>query len=361
MRWSLGSTRTLLKLVGFALTCVVLTTWLAVRIGNLSLFSHTVSYGAELADATGLASGAQVAIAGVDVGQVQSVSVSRAHATVDFSLDRGVHIRQGTGVGLKWRNVLGQMTLYLYPSATGAVLRPGAVLPLSADVADASVGRLLDTLGPLLQAIDPAEANAFLQAVAGTLQGNTAQVRTLITNAAKVASTVGSVNTQFGAVIGNLDQVLGALAARKGDLAMLVGDLAQLAGTLANHNALLDSTVGNLAQVQRQLAGLLSTNRNSLDGLISGLRSVASDLASHQVSLAAGLRTLPEGLVPYAQISSGGQWFQIETVFTCLADQTTCTYYAPAAAPGGSTNLFPSGLGGLAGVLQGVAGSRARP
>jgi hypothetical protein len=45
-------------------------------------------------------------------------------------------------------------------------------------------------------------------------------------------------------------------------------------------------------------------------------------------------------LAPYIQISSYGQWFQIQTIYTCLANQTACIYYEPGTPPAGS------GLGG---------------
>ncbi|MGN6695412.1 MAG: hypothetical protein ACTHN0_14645, partial [Aquihabitans sp.] len=36
------------------------------------------------------------------------------------------------------------------------------------------------------------------------------------------------------------------------------------------------------------------------------------------------LATMPEGLAVYDKISSYGQWFQIRTKITCLANQKTC-------------------------------------
>ena len=63
------------KFTVFAAVCLVLLAGLAVKIGNISLFSSRHTIEAQLSDVTGLASGDTVNIAGVPVGQVSSISV----------------------------------------------------------------------------------------------------------------------------------------------------------------------------------------------------------------------------------------------------------------------------------------------
>lgn len=355
MRWSSLTTRTLVKLAVFSVVCVALAVALVVRIGNLQLFSSDVTYSADLTDASGLIAGDNVKIAGVTVGRVESVSVDRGHAVVTFDLHPGVHIRSTTGVGLQWLDVLGQKVLYLYPGTAGNVLPPGGTLPVSNDLSDASVGALLNTLGPFLQAIDPAEGNAFLTAVSDALQGNSGAVHSLVSHAAQVAGAVGSVSNQLGSVIDNMATVVAALARHGGDVATLTDNLASLSQSLSQHNGLLDETIGNLGTVQHELAQLLSRNSGNLDTLIASLRTVTNELDKHRSEFAASLHTLPEGLAPYQQISSYGQWFQIDPVFTCLANQTQCSYQQPTNQPGQSTPLTASS-GGLPAMYQTLAG-----
>jgi phospholipid/cholesterol/gamma-HCH transport system substrate-binding protein len=342
MRWSRATTRTLVKMLAFGVVCVVIAGWLVVRIGNIQLFGNDVGYRAVLLDATGLAGGDAVKISGVTVGRVDSVGVKHGSAVVTFELRRGAHIRSSTGVGLQWLDVLGDKVLYLYPGTTGDVLRPGATLGLANNVGDASIGALLNELGPFLQAIDPKEQNAFLVAIAGALQGDNAEVHSLVGNTASVAGTVGSVSAQLGTLIDNLDTVVSAIAQHRGDLASVTDDLASLSGTLASNNALVDGTVGNLSEAEKDLAGMLKDNAANFDGIISSLKGIASDLDTHRRSLALALHDFPAGLAPYQEISSYGQWFQIDPVFTCLANQTSCSYQQPTNTPGGGS-IVPAG------------------
>jgi phospholipid/cholesterol/gamma-HCH transport system substrate-binding protein len=330
------------KFAVFAVICLVLLVGLAVKIGNVSLFSSRHNISAQFADVTGLANGDPVNIAGVTIGQVSGITVQHGHALVSMSLNNSVILHRASDVGVRWQNVIGQKEIEIFPSKEGAQLRAGATIPLSHDVSDASVNAFLSTLGPLLQSINPQQANAFVENVSGALEGDTAEINQLINSGATVANTVGQLDDEVGSVIGNLNQVLAAIASRSGDLSSLVDNLQTVATSLAGKNSLLDNVVSNLSNVATDLASLIGSNHSIITGAIDNLQSVAADVQTNQQALSTSLSTLGAGLAPYIQISQWGQWFAVQTVYTCLANQTSCTYYQP-------TNALPGSgpLGGL--------------
>ncbi len=234
------------KFALFALVCIVLLIGLAVKIGNISLFSSRHTIDAQLSDVTGLESGDAVNIAGVPVGQVSSIAVQHGHALIAMSVNNTVTLRRSTDVGMRWHNVIGQKEIELYPGHGGPILAPGSTIPLDHDVTDASIDAFLNSLGPLLSSINPTEANEFVENVSGALEGDTAEINQLINSGAAVSSTVQSLDTQVGQVIGNLDQVLTALASRSGDIDSLVTNLQTVSSALASKNSLLDDVVGQL-------------------------------------------------------------------------------------------------------------------
>ncbi|MHB1710204.1 MAG: MlaD family protein, partial [Acidimicrobiales bacterium] len=205
---------TLLKFGVFAGISLVLLVALAIRVGNLSLFTHRTTYQAQLTDVTGLQPTNDVKIAGVTVGKVSGITVQHGHALVTFTVNNTVHLRTSTKCGLRQNNVLGQQFLYLYPGSTGSYLRANGVIPLSQSISTPGVGAFLNALGPFLSAVNPAQANTFVRSVLAALSGNEGKVNQLINNAATVSQTVGSLDTQVGQVINALDQVLTALAQR---------------------------------------------------------------------------------------------------------------------------------------------------
>lgn len=324
------------KVLLFSIACLVLLVALAAKIGNISLFSSRRVLYAQMSDVTGLTTGDDVDIAGVEVGQVTAITVQRAHALVTMSIDTDVPLRRGTDVGLRWENVIGQKELYLYPPSGGPLLLNGATIPLSHDVSGASVDAFLNALGPFLSAINPKEANAFVENVSSALNGDTAEIDQLIDNGATVSKTVGDLDTQVGNVIDSLDQVLTAVASRSTDVSSLVSNLQTVSEALASRNSLLDETVSNLSEVAGDLANLVTKNKATITGAVSDLKTVTQDIATHQQELAQSLATLGSGLAPYTEISSYGQWFQIQTVYSCLANQTSCSYYEPTSPPPGT-------------------------
>ncbi|HEY3843988.1 MAG TPA: MCE family protein [Acidimicrobiales bacterium] len=328
-----------LKFAVFAVVCIVLLVGLSLKIGNISLFSNRHTLNAELTDVTGLATGDTVNIAGVPVGQVSSIAVQHGHAIIGMSINNTVTVHRSTDIGMRWHNVIGKKEIELYPDHAGPPLPAGATIPLSHDVTDASIDAFLNSAGPLLSAINPREANAFVQNVSGALEGDTAQINQLIDSGAVVSTTVGQLDSQVGQVIGNLNQVLTAIASRSGDLDSLVDNLQTVSASLASKNSLLDSVVGNLSQVAVDLANLVGSNHATITSSIDNLQAVAADIQSHQQELAAGLSSLGAGLAPYIQISQWGQWFAVQTIYTCLANQTVCPYYQPTSPPSGSGPL----------------------
>jgi phospholipid/cholesterol/gamma-HCH transport system substrate-binding protein len=347
------------KFLVFALVCVVLLAGLAVRIGNISLFSHRNVLSAQLADVTGLASGDPVTIAGVPVGQVSSIGVQRGHALVAMRINNSVRLHQTSDIGVRWQNVIGEKEIEIFPGKQGSLLPTAATIPLSHDVSDASVNAFLDSLGPLLSSINPKQANEFVENVSGALEGDTAQINQLIDSGAVVSDTVGALNTQVGQIIGNLNEVLTAIASRSGDLGSLVDNLQTVSASLASKNTLLDSVVGNLSGVASDLAQLIGSNHSTITSTIDNLSVVAADVQNNQKALSDSLSSLGAGLAPYVQISQWGQWFAVQTVYTCLANQTACTYYQPGNAPAGSGPLGspPLGSGGATSGDNAGAGS----
>ncbi|MHB1854701.1 MAG: MCE family protein, partial [Acidimicrobiales bacterium] len=254
----------------YAAVCLVLLAGLIARIGNIQFFSHRVGYHAQMADVTGLEVGDQVKLAGVEVGQVSAITTRRGEALVSFGVDRSVRLPVDTEVGIRWHNVLGQKYLYLYPSGdSGPYLAAGATIPDSRDVGDADLGEFLNALGPVIQSINPAEANAFVEGVLGGLQGNLDQVGALIDNAATVSNTVGNLQVQVGQVIDNLSAVVGSLGGRSQDLQTVVSNLATISSSLASRNDTLDAVIVNFSKVAGDFSNLVSTNRGNIDTIIS--------------------------------------------------------------------------------------------
>ena len=316
--------RVMLKLAVYSVMCLVVLVWLVSLIGNIKFGAQRTEYEAELDDATGLLVNDSVRIAGVEAGKVTGVDVERGHAVITFQLDDDVVLRDSSQAGVRWRNAIGQKYLYIYPGDEGEVLDSGETLPLENAVPAADVGEFLNAIGPILQAIDPDDANAFVEAVVEGVQGNEARVQRLIGNTADLSITLGDLDTEVGRVIGNVEDVVTALAERDEDLDRLVTNLVSLSTDMAARNDSLQQLVTDFTDVQTRLGQLLQDNEGNLNISIDNLVVIAQTLDEHQAALEEGLSTLPHGVANYGLISSYGEWFNVRSTITCFGAQEVC-------------------------------------
>jgi phospholipid/cholesterol/gamma-HCH transport system substrate-binding protein len=340
MRTSRHELKTIAKFAIFAAICMVLAIAVVIKLGNL-YFGSTSNYSAILSDATGLSKGDPVKIAGIRSGTVNSVKLQHGAAKVGFSLDKSVQMRSTTQAGLRWRNVIGQKDLYIYPGSTGRVEPTGYTIPQSQTFAGADIGAFLNAAGPLLKAINPNDANSFVQGILGALQGNEAQVTGLLGNSAQLSSALGGSDTQFGSIIDNMSQILSTLASRNGDINSLIDNLNQAGQVLAANNDNLDTAISDFGQLASQLTNLFSTNRGNLDATVNSLQSITDVLSQHHADLQQSLNTL-SNVAAFANVTRNGQYFQGSGLYVCASHEQTCFFSPPPNAPGSSSSSSAS-------------------
>jgi phospholipid/cholesterol/gamma-HCH transport system substrate-binding protein len=309
----------LFKVVAFAIVCLIATVALAVRLSNQRLFKKEVPYEAVFDNAQGVLQGDSVKIAGVDVGTVDGTRIESGRAVVEFSVDDNVELTDDTIAAIRWRNVLGQRFLYLYPGTGARMPAEGRIrVDHTRDAGD--IGEFLNDLGPILQAIDPAKANAFLDAVNTALADNEVTARRLIDNGAVLAGELGRMDKQISAVVGSSDRILNVYAEQSALIGQILDHLNNVGGHLQASTHDLDTVITAFADVQRQLDGLLKRNRSNIDTDISDLHGVAHTLATNKENLARTLCTLPLGTAGYFETSSWGEWFNVRIVEVMVKD-----------------------------------------
>lgn len=310
----------LLKVIVFTIICLAFTVALGVKLANSRLFADTYDMRAEFEDATGVMKGDAVKIAGVDVGRVTGTEIENGKAVLSFNIDKGIQLPTDSEVAIRWRNVLGQRFVYLYPGDDAEVWDEGDTVPLSHtnDVAD--IGEFLNRVGPILKAIDPEQANAFLDAVNTALASNEENVRVLLDAGASLASDLSERDGHIARTIGNADTIMEAFASQDDQIASIIDDLDNVSGVLARRTDDVNRLVTNFADVQDQLDELLATSSSNIDATIGSLDSVTSTLASNKENLTRTLRSTPGGVSNYFQTTAWGEWFNVRIVELVVQD-----------------------------------------
>jgi phospholipid/cholesterol/gamma-HCH transport system substrate-binding protein len=310
----------LLKVVVFTIVCLLLTVALGLKLANSRLFADTYDMKAEFEDATGVLKGDAVKIAGVDVGRVTGTEIEDGKAVLSFNVDEEIQLPTDSQVAIRWRNVLGQRFVYIYPGDDEARWDEGDTIPVSQtnDVAD--IGEFLNRVGPILKAIDPEQANAFLDAVNTALASNEENIGTLLDAGASLASDLSERDGHIARTITNADTIMEAFASQDDQIASIIDDLDNVSGVLARRTDDVNQLVTNFADVQDQLDELLATSASNIDASIGSLEALSSTLSWNERNLGRTLRSTPAGISNYFQTSAWGEWFNVRIVELVLQD-----------------------------------------
>ena len=327
------STATLGKVIAFSIVCAIFTVVLGVRLANIRLFADETSYEAEFDNAAGVIKGDSVKIAGVDVGRVESTRIENGVAVVRFSVDDSVALTDSSTAAVRWRNVLGQRFLYVYPGEGGRQLSEGDRIPIARTQVAGDVGELLNNLGPVLRAIDPARANRFLDSVNTALAGNEATARRLLDNGSSLAADLAEMDDGIASMVDSSDEILAAFAEQNGAIDSILKDLNSVGGELQRSTGDLNTVISDFAVVQKHIKTLLAENRDEIDSTLADLNTVAGTLASSRRNLARTLCTTPVGVAGYLQTSSWGEWFNVRIVEVLLQDHQSNTIVRRAELP----------------------------
>ncbi len=311
---------TLVKVLIFAAVAALMTMALGVKLANSRLFADTYELEAAFEDATGVMANDAVKLAGVDVGRVQGTRIEDGQAIVTFNIDDDIELPVDSTIGIRWRNVLGQRFLYIYPGDDKELFAKGELITAENTDSVSDVGELLNKVGPILKAIDPDEANAFLDSVNTALQGNEQDVRQLLDEGAELAQTLAGEDENIKDLLTSADTVAGAFASQDEALGQIFDNLDGLGVMLERRLNDVNSLVTDFSVVQRELDELVVENRDEIDSTIASLDVVANTLAKHKKNLAETLRTLPLGVGQYQITSSWGEFFNVRVIRVTIQD-----------------------------------------
>jgi phospholipid/cholesterol/gamma-HCH transport system substrate-binding protein len=313
---------TLLKVVAFSFVCLIFTLVLGVRLGNFRLFADQRTYEAEFANASGVNVGDAVKVAGVDVGRVEGRRIEDGRAVISFSVQDDVKVTEDSTAAIRWRNVMGQRFVYLYPGDEKR-LEDGGRIPIAQTEPAGDIGELLNNIGPVLRAIDPDKANLVLDSVNTALRGNEHDARELLEYGSALAADLGAMDREIASMVDSSDEILAVFADQDDRLDSILDDLNTVGGALDRTTGELNTVITDFAEVQKHLNYLVTENRDQIDSSITNLGTVSRTLAENRADLARTLCTLPLGVASYAQTSSWGEMFNVRIVEFFLKDQNS--------------------------------------
>ncbi|GLF98383.1 MCE family protein [Streptomyces yaizuensis] len=318
-------TAPLVKSLIFIVVTVLATTALALGIANTGV-GDTAPYRARFSDVTGLIPGDSVRIAGVEVGQVESVAVAdRREAEVRFSVRKGRALPASTTATIKYLNMVGQRYIDL-DQGTGAVgrsLPAGALIPLERTTPALDLTQLFNGFQPLFEGLSPKEINDLAGSIVKVLQGDGGTVDSVIRHIGSLTTTVAAKDKVIGEVIDRLHTVLATVNEREKGFNDLIVTLRRLVTGFAADRAPLGEATEAMGELTTATAGLLAEGRAPLRRDIRELGRLTRQLDEHRPAVENFLRRTPQKMRALTVLTSYGSWLNLYQCELRLSGVTT--------------------------------------
>ncbi|MFF2555976.1 MlaD family protein [Nocardia sp. NPDC058058] len=167
-----GMVGVLLRLGGFATVMIVLLLAVITAIVR-PVSGETDSYRAEFTDVSGLKTGDDVRMFGVQVGKVTGIELRGTRAVVAFTVraDRPCFVT--SGFAIRYQTLTGQRYVDVrQPDSPGERLAPGSTVPADRTVPSFDITQLFNGLQPVLREFSPGALNQFTESVLAVIQGD---------------------------------------------------------------------------------------------------------------------------------------------------------------------------------------------
>ncbi len=115
----------------FVLIGIVCVGYLTIRLGKMELIGGNYYHlRAKFESVSGLKTGAQVEIAGVQVGQVDAINLDEDQmvALVDLKIRRGIQLTDDTIASVKTAGLIGDKYIKISPGGSDEILKPGGMI-----------------------------------------------------------------------------------------------------------------------------------------------------------------------------------------------------------------------------------------
>ena len=299
-------------LVGLGVTLALVA--MAWAVGGLKIFHRSYSVSAVFSDASDVASGDPVRVAGVDVGKV--TAVQRLPHSVRMSLDikKGIHLSEATTASLKLRTLLGKKFVDLADPGSGPAMRSGALIPMDRTRPAVGVDEVITAFQGRLHQTDVTAMNGVMREFDKVMAGREGDVNKLLVDLSGLTQTLAARKGDIDTLIAASDKLSAAVDQRRDALGTSVNDMAAALDALAARRQQLSDLVTGVEGLSERLTPLITHNQGNLDAILSDLQTTAQVLVKEKDRVDLALTQLPDAIGALRKVTKEGAWINVYTV-----------------------------------------------
>src|SRR5580704_11492953 len=267
------------------------------------------SYFGQFTDSGQLNKGDKVRIAGVDVGQVESIKIDGDHVVMKFSTGSET-IGTESRLAIKTDTILGKKVLEIEPRGT-QTLRPGGTLPLGQsttpyqiydaffDVTKAAAGWNIDTV------------KQSLNVLSQTIDQTSPHLSAALDGVAKFSDTIGKRDEQITHLLAQANQIASILGDRSQQVDRLFVNSNNLLAAFNERSRAISALLSNVSTFSAQVENLINDNPN-LNHVLEQLRTVSDLLEKRKDDLAQIGKTIGKTVGGLNETVASGPYFKVQ-------------------------------------------------
>lgn len=265
--------------------------------------TNTITVTAQFDSAAGLYVGNTVAVLGMPVGKVTTITPKGGYVEVDFTVDRNVRVPAGAQAVTISNSILTDRQIELTPAYHGGpTLQDHDTIGLNRTKTPVEFARVLDVLDKLSGSLrgdggGHGPVADLVNASAAIADGNGQDIKDALgelSNALRLSADRGSVTRdQLTTIVRNLSSLFDAAATNDATLREFGSTIRALSQILADESLGTGTTGKKLTEVITQLGEVLATHRDEIKQIVANGNSALTTTVDHQRDLAEFLDLTP--------------------------------------------------------------------
>lgn len=231
----------------------------------------------------------------VVIGTVTDITLDKGdwQANITMCLDSGEEVPSDVAAVVRTTSLLGEKFVDLkIDEASGEPLEDGAVIDVDQTSKATELEDVFAKLAAILGTGNLEQLNRFTAAQAQILEGNTDELKTLLSELHEFTDLLAERGDQIGSGIDNLNEVAGTLLDDKGILTRFIGSFADSSGVLSNQKESLQDLLFALDRFTKITNQLLIETESGLNSQFADLRPVLETAVQNSENVKDAIQTL---------------------------------------------------------------------
>ncbi len=298
---------------------VVLIGLLVTGLSQASIGKRHVS--AIIEHTAGLRVGEEVQVAGVGVGEVTGIELTKDAVKVDFTIDGDIELGSTTTAAVKVATLLGTHFLEVTPSGSGALADD--TIPLDRTSVPYNLQDVVDGTQTQLSELDEQTVADSMSVVADVMGQSSEEARAAIAGISELSASAVQRTDELQSLLDASGSFSGLLVAQQDSILELLEQSSLILTSLNSRQAAITGLLVDAQALADAVTGILADTADDLDPLMVNLTASLQHLYEVRDSIMTTFTSLSDMTVFLANATGNGPWVDLH-VPEALPDNLTC-------------------------------------